>query len=101
MEAVGDEIGVEEDGAAGDFGEMVGGVKDEEMAVVGEFKLHRLGFDEALAVAQGLAKDAELVLGVGGVGLSLKRQETGLELVEVEALIGFQVGGFDGFRFRH
>lgn len=101
MEAVGDEIGVEEDGAAGDFGEMVGRVKDEQVVVVGELKLHSLGFDEALAVAQGLAKDAELVLGVGGVGLSLNRQETGLELVEVEALIGFQVGGFDGFRFRH
>lgn len=55
MNAVGNSHRIKENGMSGEFRKVFGRIENEEMVVVGLFELHRLGFDQALTLTQGLA----------------------------------------------
>lgn len=58
MEPRGDESAEKEDRITGDFGEVSGGIIDEEMVVVGGFETHDASFERALALAESLSGNA-------------------------------------------
>lgn len=100
MDAVGDGHGKEKDGVAGEFGETGSGIKKEEVMVVELFELHDFGFDEALAVAESLARGAKVGLG-RRVGAVREFFNDFLKLVEVEVSVFFDVLGLNRSLFCH
>lgn len=90
MNAVGDGHRKEEDGMTGELGEAGSGVKKEQMMIIELLELHDTGFDETLAIAQGLMGGAKIGLG-GGVSAIREFLNNFLKLVKIEVDVFFNV----------
>lgn len=62
VDAVGDGHRKEEDRMTGEFGKTGSRVKKEQVMIIELLEFHDAGFDDALAVAQGLASGAKIGL---------------------------------------